>query len=51
MMMMMNKTIIILITIIDQTMMIIMIISHLRGEWKASLYWEPSGLVVSLYLF
>ena len=24
--------------------------NHLRGEWKANLYWEPSGLVVNLYL-
>ena len=23
---------------------------HLSGEWKANLYWEPSGRVVSLYL-
>ena len=46
MMMMMILTIITMITII----IVIMITNHLSGEWKASLYWEPSGLVVNLNL-
>ena len=40
----MVKMIIIIIVTITMT-------NHLSGEWKASLYWEPSGLVVNLNLF
>ena len=46
MMMMMVLTIITMITII----IVIMITNYLSGEWNASLYWEPSGLVVNLNL-
>ena len=47
-MMIMNMKMVKMIIIIIAT---ITMTNHLSGEWKASLYWEPSGLVVNLNLF